>query len=184
MKIFVSHALKDKRLLNDVKINLESVGIKLLIAEHYQDLEHTVSEKIENMIISCDVGLVLLTTAGFNSKFVQQEIGYLKANKKPILQVIQKGLEKRITGFTYGRGFILLDPKFPELAIEKIKNFLLKYWKKLIGKEKEKLLKKRLEQERIKEKQRRLEEQERNVKYVLIGLGILAAILILGSQSS
>lgn len=76
MKIFVSHSLSDSELLIKINGTLEPYGLKLLISEHVQDLNNTITKKIENMITECDVAVVMLTENGFNSNFVQQEIGY------------------------------------------------------------------------------------------------------------
>lgn len=105
MKIFVSHSLNDNNLIQVLKQNLEPKGIILLLAEHYQELTGTITQKIENMILTCDVALVLLTENGFNSNFVQQEIGYINSCKKPLLAVVQSGLQNKITGFQYGKDY-------------------------------------------------------------------------------
>jgi len=128
MIIFVSHSLKDKILIQDLKNSLVPHGIALLIAEHYRDLSNSISQKIENMIRQCDVALILLTENGYGSNFVQQEIGYIKSCNKPSLQVIEKGLENKITGFIYGHDFLVHDPKTPHFTVEGIKNSLLNYW--------------------------------------------------------
>jgi hypothetical protein len=129
MKLFISHAIRDKQLLKKLKINLEPYGIKLLIAEHFEDLEDDVTEKIEKLIETSDAALILLTENGFNSVFVQQEIGYIKKANKPYLQLIQKGI--KIKGFNYAKGGIELDPENPEIALRKSRKALLDHWKKM-----------------------------------------------------
>lgn len=106
MKVFISHSLADHNLIKRIKDTLEPHGLKLFIAEHYIDIERTVTEKIENMIKQCDVALILLTQSGFDSHFVQQEIGYIKGQNIPFLQIIQSGLESKIKGFNYGKDYI------------------------------------------------------------------------------
>lgn len=165
MKIFVSHALRDSNLLTKIIEALQPYGITLLVAEHYEDMSHTISEKIEEMIRTCDVGLVLLTDNGFDSKFVQQEIGYLKSSKKPILQIVQMGIEKRLTGFLYGRGYIWLNPANPDLAIKKMARTLLRYWNGI----------------QIKRKKQKEEEESRKMNF-LVGVGLFAGVLLLLSS--
>ena len=138
MKIFVSHAISDKKLIGRLSISLKPYGITLLIAEHSVSMSVSVTTKIEKMINTCDAALILLTKNGFNSSFVQQEIGYLTKAKKPMLKVIEKGFEKKITGFIYGHDFINYDPKNPDDAIKKITNKFNAYYKKIKEKEKEK----------------------------------------------
>lgn len=74
----------------------------------------------------------MLTQNGFNSNFVQQEIGYAKSLKKPHLYIVEKGLQKKITGFAFGKDFIELDPINPNVAIKKAIRLLLSHWRKLI----------------------------------------------------
>lgn len=174
MNIFVSHAIKDNKLINDLKIALEPHGLNLLIAEHHSDIEHsTVTDKIEQLISSSDVALFLLTKNGFDSNFVQQEIGFIKASNIPYLQVIEDGIEKKITGFNYGKGYIKYSPEEPAITIEKIMTFLLDYLKEV----------KHKRQELVKQNQRKQiehQKQRSQEKALIIGVGILAGVLILG----
>ena len=48
MKIFISHAIKDAELIENIKVYLEPHNIDLLIAEHYIDTQNTITHKIEN----------------------------------------------------------------------------------------------------------------------------------------
>lgn len=173
MKIFVSHAISDKKLIQQIKLTLEPHGIMLLIAEHHLDLRNTVTKKIEKMIDSCDVALVLLTKSGFNSTFVQQEIGYIHRARKPLLQVIQKNLESKIAGFNFGRGFIALNPAKPDIAIGHVRTSILKYWKKT---EEEKA-------RQLQKEKRQIDEQRRQTANVIgIAVGIILLIALLGTS--
>lgn len=162
MTIFVSHAMNDKSLLQGIKEKLEPYGLKLLIAEHYIELQRSITDKIRNMIEQSTVGLILLTSNGIDSGFVREEIGYMDAKMKPRLLVIEKGLESKYSGFMYGHDYISLDPNEPIKAIDQIKKALITYWNDLIS----------LENQRLEK-----EKQER-----FIALSILAGLLILGSK--
>ena len=129
MKVFLSHAIADKDLILALKKRCSKNGLQLLIAEHSIGLNKTITEKIELMIKDSAVALFLLTANGDESKFVQQEIGYVQSIKKPALYIVQKG--KQVTGFAYGRDYIELDPENPDEAIKKALNRLLLHWKKL-----------------------------------------------------
>ena len=153
MKIFVSHSLGDASLINDLISKLSPYGITLLIAEHNIDLRFSITTKIENMIRQCDVALVLLTENGFNSNFVQQEIGYITSCNKPALNVVEKGIEPKISGFIFGHDYLLHDPQSPDITLERIKNILLQHW---------------------------ATESQRKNKEANIGLSILAGLLVLG----
>ena len=129
MKVFLSHAIADKDLISALTKRCSKNGLQLLVAEHSIGVNKTISEKIELMIRDSEIALFLLTTNGDESKFVQQEIGYVQSIKKPALYIVQKG--KQVTGFAYGRDYIELDPENPDEAIKKALNRLLLHWKKL-----------------------------------------------------
>jgi len=169
MNIFVSHAIKDNALLQQIDTVLNSYGLNLLIAEHYFDSQSTISDKIRNLINSCDIGLVLLTENGFNSGFVREEIGHLDAKGKPIILVIEKGFEQKYSGFRYGHDFVLLDPLNPTITVEKIKKIMLRHWDKL-----------QIEENKL--RQLAAVEQARVNKNRLIAIGLLAGLFILGAN--
>ena len=131
MKIFISHAIKDKDHIEHIDKTLSPYGFELLIAEHFQDVNNIISEKIEKLINSCDIALILLTEKGFNSNFVQQEIGYIKKSNKPFIQLVQKGLGNQITGFNFGRDYISYDVENRESSLIIVKETLLNQWKLL-----------------------------------------------------
>jgi hypothetical protein len=174
MKLFISHAIRNKQLLETLRINLEPYGIELLIAEHFEDLENDVTRKIENLIEVCDIALILLTEEGYNSVFVQQEIGYLLKAKKPYLQLIQKGIQ--IKGFNYGKGGIELDPENHEIAISKTRKILLNYWQKM---QNDRIKKNREIQRKVAlQIQRKQEEKLMNIG-LGAGIGLLFAAVLL-----
>ena len=124
MKIFVSHSIKDKKFLDNLQNMIKGHDLELLIAEHEFATDHTVTDKIKNLINQSDIGIVLLTKNGINSGFVREEIGFLEAKKKRTIMAIAKGLEKEYGGFKYGVDYVEIDPKNPEKSLEKIKKIL------------------------------------------------------------
>lgn len=158
MKIFVSHALTDASIIEQISACTSAFGIELLVAEHCIDLDRTVTEKIEMMIESCDLAIVLLTENGFDSNFVQQEIGYIKRSKKQILPIVQAGLEQKIKGFIFGRDVIKYDPSKPDLMLLQLTSVVMEAWAKL------------------KEKMSAEDESRQNLQ-IVIGLGVLVVLL-------
>jgi hypothetical protein len=186
MKIFISHALADQELIKGVKQSLEPHGLTLFIAEHYEDAERTITEKIENMIRRSDFALILLTKNGYKSVFVQQEIGYIKSQNIPYLQVVQTGLEKKIKGFNYGKGYVLLDPTQPNFALDKVKRSLLSYWQKKDEEHRQKIIARQQELQKQQQEKfiRQLEEKRKKDEAAAkLVLGGLATLLVLGLLS-
>lgn len=165
MKVFVSHSIYDKKLIQKIKAAIEPNGINLIIAEHHYALYKTITEKIKDQIRSSDFALILLTKNGFNSNFVQQEIGFIENLKKPYIQLVQKGIEKKITGFNFGRDFISYDPREPEEAVNLIKQEMTKY------------LNRRHISNKNKPELTMVKEENQQLK---IGIGFLAVLLIFG----
>lgn len=154
--------MQDQPILQQIKSTLGARGIELLIAEHEKDLRNSISEKIKRMIDSSHVGLVLLTKNGINSGFVREEIGYMVAKGKPCLLVFEQGVRKEYGGFKYGYDYIELDSSSPQTTIDKVRDILMKHWKK-----------------RYQAQQERKRKKAQN--NAIVGLGVLAALLIMNS---
>lgn len=157
MKIFVSHSIKDKKILENLQNIIAGHNLELLIAEHEFEPNHTITEKIKKLIEKADIGLVLLTKDGINSGFVREEIGYLEAKKIKTIMVIEKGKHKEYGGFKYGVDFIEMDPAEPDQALEKIKKIFHQEYKRITN-----------------------EKQSSNG--ILIIIGIVLGVLFLGSS--
>ncbi len=152
--------MKDENLINDLCHTLKINGVNLLIAEHDIDMTDTVSVKIEKMIHKSNIAIFLLTENGFNSHFVHQEIGYIEKMKIPRLYVIDKKIKDNVTGFVFGKDYILYESEKPDEAIKKLRQTITKYAKNYYNK-----LKKISTQ------------NEDRVKVIAI-IGVLATILI------
>lgn len=176
MNIFISHSLADKELLKSIESNLKPHGLTLFIAEHFEDVEKTITEKIESMINNCHLALILLTENGYNSHFVQQEIGYIRSKGKPYLQIVQKGFQNKIKGFNYGKGYILIDPSNPTAAIARAKEIIMDYWNKLYEKEQRELA----QYQQQLEAQRKKEESDKAIATVAL---VSLIFLAIGSSS-
>lgn len=134
--------MKDKGLLKNFIDNFKSKGLNLFIAEHQYDTLNTISKKIEKLIRDSDFAIILLTKNGFNSNFVQQEIGYINSCNISHIQFVEKGFENKISGFEYGKEFISFDPVNPYKEINKVKNIVIKQWNDKVKKQEEKEIKK------------------------------------------
>lgn len=135
MKVFLSHAIHDKELVNRLKNKCAVCGLELLIAEHTYAVDKTITQKIELMIKESKIALFLLTAKGNESKFVQQEIGYAKSLNKPSIYLVQVG--SQTTGFAYGHDYIEFDPEQPDIAIKKAISSMVSHLNNMIEKQKE-----------------------------------------------
>lgn len=157
------------------------LGFDLLIAEHVVALEATITEKVVAMMESCDIALILLTQEGFDSKAVQQEIGYLRKLSRPLLLVVQEGLEKSLSMFAYGRDYILIDPANSARALERMREALQEFWSKWHAKRTDE----RLAYERAMQQARLLKaQQEQETKDAQAALWVIGGLVLVSMMSS
>jgi hypothetical protein len=79
MKVFLSFAQPDHRLIHVLSGALIEVGITPLVAGQRLSPGRRLEDKVCDMIAESDCVLVLNTTRGAKSHWVQQEIGCAKA---------------------------------------------------------------------------------------------------------
>lgn len=134
MNIFVSYSRKDKSIIVDkIRQVIRRNGFTPLIAEDDLSLSETITEKVERLINSSELAVVVLTKNGQSTAFVQQEIGYLQKSKKPMLILVEKGIEEEVSGFLYGRDYLTIDPEDLETALTKTEERILSFnllWKR------------------------------------------------------
>jgi len=119
MRIFMSLATTDREKAGFLIRYLRSLGHRVYIATENLDFESpSVVQKIKREIENSDLLFAILTENSLGSPFVQNEIGYAdNADDVPILAVLQKGLETKISGFLYGRELLVLDLDNPDPTV-------------------------------------------------------------------
>ena len=107
-KVFISHATTaDGNLANWMADALDRLHIRAYVYERYQMGGQNRFETIKGMITTCPYFLVVLTKAGIESQWVNQEIGYAVAkgrNPIPIVEV-ESSTGKRLDS----KGFVELN---------------------------------------------------------------------------
>lgn len=94
-------------------------------------------KKITNQIKSSDCVVVLLTQNGIRSNWVQQEIG-IALNNKPIIPIVEKGIDQRELAILQGIEYIEYDSLQYQQALTKLSTYIKKL--KLKKEEQEKIL--------------------------------------------
>lgn len=118
MNVFISHCLKDKELLYNFAIKLAQWGHNPIFAEDSL-YSSTVSSKIEDLIDRSQACVLLYTKEASNSKFVNQEIGYIHKSRKPVF--IIKEEEPELSGFVYEHDNLLIKD---ESSFDKLRTAL------------------------------------------------------------
>ena len=117
LKIFISHSTKDYQIVIALEGYLKSKGIFAYIAERDYQIGKPLSNKIFENIETSDYFLVLYTSRGKESGFVNQEIGYwIKARGfTNFIPLVEKGIKPE--GFLSGLEYITFDPKNQNIGL-------------------------------------------------------------------
>jgi hypothetical protein len=150
-KVFVSHSTRDKGLVVSLSRLLAEFGIEVAVAEWYLMPGERLDRKVLGLIDAADCMVVLLTRNGIRSNWVHQEVGQAMKSQKPIIPLVEKGIESKELAALEGREYIEYVPYQPEEALLKAAHFV---------------------------KTLKLKKQERE-KALLVVAGIIAFLLLL-----
>lgn len=122
--VFLSYNDSDLALIDRITKILSRIGIVAYSYRHFPEAGEYIPEIIKKNINDSEHFAVLLTEAGFESPWVNQEIGMAFALNLLIIPIVQKGVETK--GFVELRQRIDYDPNHPEDAIKDL-IFRLRY---------------------------------------------------------
>ena len=107
-KVFISHATyADGNLANWIAEALDRLHIRAFVYERYQIGGRNRFDTIRMMIQACPYFLVILTSEGIASQWVNQEIGYAIALRREPIPVIEMNT---VTGrYLESKGFVELN---------------------------------------------------------------------------
>ncbi|MFB0525808.1 MAG: toll/interleukin-1 receptor domain-containing protein [Phycisphaerae bacterium] len=123
-KVFISHSTCDQGLVMYLARLLQKFGVDAFVAEWYLTPGEPLDKKIEGQIRSSDCVVVLLTRNGIRSTWVQQEIGYSLGQGKPIIPIVEKGIDSKVLGALEAREYIEYDPRQYDDAINKLVRYV------------------------------------------------------------
>lgn len=107
-QVFVSHKTDELLLLEGLVNALNQVGISVYIAERSPwPGNYLYDQKIIPAIATSDCMLVLLTSNSASSPDVNQEIGIARSHNKPIVALVEEGVQ--IKGLLVGREVVYFD---------------------------------------------------------------------------
>lgn len=124
VKVFISHSTKDFKLVISLVKFLERYGIEAYIAERDYRIGRPLTQKIMQNIDTSHFFLVVYTTNGKESDFVQQEIGIWidKGRDSDLIPFVEKGLNPG--AFLSGIEYIEFDPLNPNLGIANVERYI------------------------------------------------------------
>jgi hypothetical protein len=108
-EIFLSHSSADEPRVRLVAEQMTALGVKVYVAVHDPQPGTSVTQKIKAAIRRADATVVLLTTAGADSAYVQQEIGVAEGCDKLVVPLVDVRVDLIKLGMLTDREWIKVD---------------------------------------------------------------------------
>ncbi len=123
-KVFISHSTRDKGLVISLSNLLSKFGVEVSVAEWYLAPGESLDKKVFEQIRKSDCVVVLLTRNGIRSNWVQQETGYSLQQNKPLIPIVERGIDPKDLAALQGREYIEYDPYQPQQALIKLSTYV------------------------------------------------------------
>lgn len=120
LEVFLSHATADRDHVAMVREQLEALGVSVYLAEHDPRPGTSIADKVTEALERCHVVVVLITTMGIDSTFVQHEVGIARAYRKPIVPIVDKSIDRSRLGILSEVECLELDVRHPAEAMAKM----------------------------------------------------------------
>ncbi len=114
-RVFLSHSSGDAEAVAVFRDQAAAAGMEVYLAEHDVRPGESLAGKVQQGIRSSDAVVVLLTTAGATSAYVHQEVGVAVAAGKPLVPIVENGVEN--LAMLEGVEYVSFDRDHPESAI-------------------------------------------------------------------
>lgn len=123
-RVFISHSTTDQGLVIALSNLLSKYGAEVFVAEWYLAPGEQLAKKIFEQIRNADCVVVLLTRNGVRSGWVQQEIGYAFSSQKPLIPLVEKGVDSKDLDSLQGREYIEYDSDQPQRALVRMATYV------------------------------------------------------------
>lgn len=123
-KVFISHSTRDQGLVISLANLLSKFEVEVFVAEWYLTLGERLDKKVFEQIEMSDCVVALLTREGIRSNWVQQEIGYSLQRNKPIIPIVEKGIDPKDLAALSGRDYIEYDPYQYQQVLIKLSTYV------------------------------------------------------------
>ncbi len=122
-KVFLSHSTRDRGLVIALANLFSKLGVEVSVAEWSLTPGERLDKKVFTEIDQSDCMVVLLTGKGMRSNWVHQEIGYALKSNKPLIPLVEKGINSKDLGSLEGKEYIEYDPLQPEQAMMRLSTY-------------------------------------------------------------
>ena len=122
--VFVSHCMtaEDSPIIGAFVDRLRVRGIDPYLAERDLQPGRQLSSKILERIRHSDLVAVFWTRRGQSSAWINQEVGAARAEGKPVVPLVEKGV--RVVGLLEGVERVEFDRSDPDAALKSLESFL------------------------------------------------------------
>ncbi len=116
----MSHSCADLLHVELVRRQIEALGVDVYLAEHDLRPGTSIAAKVLEAIGRCDALVVLITGNSIDSVFVQQEVGIARAFGRPIIPIVERGVDVTRLGILREVEYLELDLEIPAEAMAKV----------------------------------------------------------------
>jgi len=96
--VFISHSSKDEAVIRWLEAQVKAAGHKAWVAEWDHRPGASLTDKIRAELTGSDAYILLLTEEGYNSVYVQQEVGAAMTSGKPVIALVDRALGAKPMG--------------------------------------------------------------------------------------
>jgi hypothetical protein len=110
-RLFLSRATADRAVVEWVAAQMRATGSEIYLAEEDPQPGRLLADKVVQEVQASDGVLVLLTAKGHASPYVHQEVGLARASRKPIIALVEDGVDLGALGLLVGVEVIVFNPE-------------------------------------------------------------------------
>ena len=102
-KVFLSYSDPDKNKLRAIRnaIKKRWEGLDPIIVAERRKVGQNLADKVKSCVLEADCIMPILTRKSIYSQWVNQEIGFAEAMKRPVIPLVEKSLFDKLKGFIH-----------------------------------------------------------------------------------
>jgi hypothetical protein len=121
-QIFISHSSTDRLAVETIRSQLAAIGVNPYLYEYDLRPREGLADKLRNAIAASDAMVVFLTADTAESQSVHQEVGIALALKKPVIPLVEAGVDTKQLALLSGLEYAVFDPQRPQEALTAMTN--------------------------------------------------------------
>ncbi len=124
VRIFLSHSSRDREPVETIRAQAVAVGVEVyLFSDDLHPGENT-ALKIQQALRECQALVVLITSTSVQSQYVNQEIGFAKGLRLPIIPLVESTVPPDRLAMLLGVDYIPFERNNVQLALTQLTQVL------------------------------------------------------------